>query len=727
MPVTEDLNALFCEDISGFTAGAVIDSGSLYFRHQGVETVSRYFNTGVLLLSLNSMREEGIEQALLKVKTAHPDDCLMDQNVINLVLDGRIKPLPIRYNCQLPSVLRAHFRGDLIVSQINDLYGTEYPDMDSLINDAAVIHFSSKYKPWIYENIAASEIWMRAYRASPFGGKTLDREHLNNICERKASLIVPVYNTPALYLEGCLRSLPFQTLADTEIIVVDDASDNGARDIILSFAEHDRRLIPLFLDINAGVSSARNKGLRAARGKYIIFIDSDDSLEPYALETMYVKAEELELDLLLFDGKTIFENSGLEQAFGDYVSYYIRKEIYPGVSDGPSLYTKMAANRDYKVSVNTQFIRRRLLEDKAIRFYPGIIHEDNLFSFQVIQSALRAAHIPDKLYCRLIRENSIVTSKKDHRNVEGLSVCAAEIFRLTREGYFTSKSLEDALWQSNSLLRRAKNTLAELSGSEKELFLEGSRGKALFSFLMDPETMITDEKTLRAGRNRIAEHRSQTNRLKDELAEVKNAKKASEDKLKADLDTVRGAKKTTEDKLKADLDTVRKAKKDSEDQLRADLVALQNAKKTGEDQLKADLVALQNAKKAGEDQLKADLVVLQNAKKAGEDHLKADLVVLQNAKKANEDQLRADLVALQNAKKASEDKLKADLDAVRTAKKSSEEKMRAASREAEILHTRNQGKTKSELNHVRGSMSFKIGRAITWFPRRLRDLLRPGG
>ena len=92
------------------------------------------------------------------------------------------------------------------------------------------------------------------------------------------SVIVPVYNAKR-YLKKCVRSLQVQTEQDIEIILVDDGSTDGSGDICDAFAAKDARIVVCHKK-NGGVSEARNKGLEIARGKYIMFCDSDDEVLP---------------------------------------------------------------------------------------------------------------------------------------------------------------------------------------------------------------------------------------------------------------------------------------------------------------------------------------------------------------------------------------------------------------------------------------------------------------
>lgn len=103
--------------------------------------------------------------------------------------------------------------------------------------------------------------------------------------ELTISVIVPVYNQER-YVRKCLRSILQQDIRDIEIVVIDDGSTDNSLAIIKNIAAQDGRIV-IIEKKNEGVSYARRDGLKAARGKYISFVDSDDYLPPHALKILY--------------------------------------------------------------------------------------------------------------------------------------------------------------------------------------------------------------------------------------------------------------------------------------------------------------------------------------------------------------------------------------------------------------------------------------------------------
>ena len=91
---------------------------------------------------------------------------------------------------------------------------------------------------------------------------------------KKVSVIIPVYNVED-YLEKCLDSVINQTLKDIEIIVVNDGSPDNSQKIIDEYKKKDKRIISIMKE-NGGQASARNLGIKKARGEFLCFVDSDD-------------------------------------------------------------------------------------------------------------------------------------------------------------------------------------------------------------------------------------------------------------------------------------------------------------------------------------------------------------------------------------------------------------------------------------------------------------------
>ena len=483
--VRKDLSDLYSTDIEGVYAAVVVDSGSIYYKHKYVQLVDQYFNSGVMLLNLDKMRKDSCSQLLIEQKKKNKDSMLMDQNVFNVVFDRNIKTLPIIYNFLYVNLLRAAGKYD--ISQINDVYGTHFATLNEIRDQAVIVQFSSKDKPWKYEDVPLGDEWTYYYKdcqkkIESFHGLAASIVSRRGWINPKVTVIIPVYNTED-YLQEAIDSITNQTLKEIEIICINDGSTDSSLDILKHAAEKDRRIIILSQD-NSGQSVARNQGIQMAKGKYIYFFDSDDILKPNALKSLYEKAEKDQLNLVLFDGESIFESPDLKQKFSNYITYYSRSKEYSGIWQGPSLYVEMVKHSDYKVSPCLQFFSTKYIVDRGIRFREGIIYEDNLFSLQALLLCENVGHLNQSLFIRRVRKNSTMTAKIQYRNFRGYYICLEAMAVFILQNNFPTETIKTAKRQIESLFRTTCNYYKALPPADRKQPWCSDANEQLFSMIL---------------------------------------------------------------------------------------------------------------------------------------------------------------------------------------------------------------------------------------------------
>lgn len=247
----------------------------------------------------------------------------------------------------------------------------------------------------------------------------------------KVSVIIPVYNVQE-YLEECVESVRSQTLKNIEIICVNDGSTDESPRILRELEKQDSR-IKIVDKPNGGLSSARNLGMKEASGEYILFLDSDDYLDLTALKTLYLYAKYYELDEMFYNASVFFDTKEVEEENSNYSGYYRRNGFYPETLTGRELFVQLMQNHDFKPSACLQILRREFLEEHQIRFYEGILHEDNLFTMQCISLAKRTRLLDRDFYKRRVRGGSIMTEAKGFRNTYGKFVTVMEMHRFIEE------------------------------------------------------------------------------------------------------------------------------------------------------------------------------------------------------------------------------------------------------------------------------------------------------
>lgn len=240
----------------------------------------------------------------------------------------------------------------------------------------------------------------------------------------KFSIVVPVYNVEQ-YLDDCLKSLQEQAFADHEIICVNDGSTDHSREIL---SEWETRIPQLkIIDRkNGGLSAARNTGLAAATGNYIIFVDSDDWVEPTMLNRL---AEEANGEDMICFACRKSDNGATD----DFV---------PEQTDGWNYYNKHAIEHHEVpfVCVWQRCYRREFLMENNLHFRESILHEDNEFTPRACLKATSIKVIPDVLYNYRVRPGSIMTTR-GLRSKESLITIGNELSELFAKEHGIDKTI----------------------------------------------------------------------------------------------------------------------------------------------------------------------------------------------------------------------------------------------------------------------------------------------
>ena len=207
----------------------------------------------------------------------------------------------------------------------------------------------------------------------------------------KISFIIPVYNCKA-YLPACVDSIRVVGFKDYEILLIDDGSTDGSGAVCDKLAQrfHEIRAVH---QANAGVSAARNWGIREARGEYVLFVDSDDTLVPFTPQVM--EALNAGTDMVLF---------GMEFTYY-HRDRYVRKEtlavnrtIHADLRTLPGCFETLFY-RNYLSPVWNKFIRRSILTENDLRFDSRLInYEDLAFSLLVLSKCSSISAVPDVNY-----------------------------------------------------------------------------------------------------------------------------------------------------------------------------------------------------------------------------------------------------------------------------------------------------------------------------------------
>ncbi len=211
------------------------------------------------------------------------------------------------------------------------------------------------------------------------------------------SVVIPVYKCEK-YLRRCLNSLLSQSFTDWQAVCVDDGSPDKSGDILDLYAKQDNRFVVVHKK-NAGVSAARNDGVKKSTGKYIHFLDADDFIDDDYLSVMLHHAVQNDADMV--------------------VSGFVSDNKYtkPIVYSKSKLLTDIAQKVRYSFVLTDSYVWRYLfkkefIKKQKLKFDTGLIaQEDTLFVLDAIEKANMVVTVPDVNYHYMFNQDSALNSR----------------------------------------------------------------------------------------------------------------------------------------------------------------------------------------------------------------------------------------------------------------------------------------------------------------------------
>lgn len=244
------------------------------------------------------------------------------------------------------------------------------------------------------------------------------------MAKSKVSVIIPVYNV-ASYIERCARSLFGQTLREMEFIFVDDSSPDRSiqivREVLKEFPHRVHQVKFLRHEQNKGLPAARNTGLRVATGEYIYHCDSDDYLEPDALETMYRAAKANDADIVWCDWFLSFEHN----------ERYMKQPGYPTAYEA----LRGILNGRMKYNVWNKLVRRELYTQNDIWFPSGYGMGEDMTMIRLFACAGQVAYVPRAFYHYVKLNREAFTNTMSERHLSAVLHNTAETVTFLQERY----------------------------------------------------------------------------------------------------------------------------------------------------------------------------------------------------------------------------------------------------------------------------------------------------
>lgn len=249
------------------------------------------------------------------------------------------------------------------------------------------------------------------------------------------SIIIPAYNSEK-YLDDCLSSCFRQDINTDhyEVIAINDGSTDNTLEILQKWAS-DYNNIKIISQHNKGLSEARNAGIAAAEGEYIMFLDSDDWIKDHCLREIISKCRENGLDMYRICAANVIDGKAMRR--------FTYSET--AVSKGSTL-----LKGKYQVCAPFAIYKRDFLLRHSLKFYPGIFHEDNLFTPIAYYMADKIGTSNDIIYFVRQTPDSITRSANPKRSsdllkvAELLGIFAAENVSSEYRKYF-DKQISDCL------------------------------------------------------------------------------------------------------------------------------------------------------------------------------------------------------------------------------------------------------------------------------------------
>lgn len=245
----------------------------------------------------------------------------------------------------------------------------------------------------------------------------------------KVTVVVPVYNAEH-YLGNCVQSLQAQTEPDWELLLVDDGSTDNSGALCDRLSQQDPRIRAIHQK-NQGPGAARNTGVEAAAGEWLMMVDSDDWLEPSILKTALAAGENLDVDIVSFAYRTVDESGKELGVFQESVP----KNRAISVKECPEILLTVPC--PWGKLYRTSFFRQT-----GLRYPSPVWYEDFRVTPKLLLQARRVVFLEDVGYSYLQRPGSIMNSANVQRNGDILPAMEDLVSYFQEQGAFQTYHAE---------------------------------------------------------------------------------------------------------------------------------------------------------------------------------------------------------------------------------------------------------------------------------------------
>lgn len=282
----------------------------------------------------------------------------------------------------------------------------------------------------------------------------------------EVSVIIPTYNC-GKFLKDSIGSLLRQSFGDFEIIVVDNKSTDNTVQTVKEFMKQDKRISLIELDENLKQGIARNIGVDAAKGEYIMFVDGDDKTAPDFIEKMYNKIKKDDADMTICRWAPFDNNTGIVNHKHGYANFHRLPEKYRNES---------FTWRDIKEELFSQsnvpwdkIYKKSFLIDEEVKFPGGMFFEDNVFSFDAYMKAEKITILDECLIYYRVNRKQAVTARCDETFYDYLKIFECIKNNLGKQGcwqemkyHFINYKVRSLFWWWKKIKLKYKKTFFEM-------------------------------------------------------------------------------------------------------------------------------------------------------------------------------------------------------------------------------------------------------------------------
>lgn len=290
----------------------------------------------------------------------------------------------------------------------------------------------------------------------------------------KVSIIVAVYNVEK-YIRRCLDSLQSQSHKNIEVLLIDDGSKDTSGNICDEYASNDTRFIVIHTE-NSGVSKARQTGLDAATGDYIIHADPDDYAEANMIEGLLSEAIDKQTDMVSCD-------------------FYLDGKYYKqGYTDEKDFLAKIINIRIISACWNV-LVKRSFIVEHDIRFTPDWLNqsEDFLFMARLLTAGATAIHLDKAFYYYWSYNSNSLSNKKSQKRIDSINTVIIELEKLVetknynrlyvRKKYALKAMFESRYFEGLKLYPEIHELLINDTSGETNDLVIAIKGKPQYAYM----------------------------------------------------------------------------------------------------------------------------------------------------------------------------------------------------------------------------------------------------